>query len=484
MASSLTWVFALTLRSTVVLTVALALVALLRRRRAVACHGLLTLTAASLLLLPALPGLLPRWELRLPRIPSAESGPQIVQPLREDSATRNAAVARGEAAGQAVLASTPTVSGKSVGSSPAGTAASLEAAASTLWLTGVCVSLLGLARALRRERRLLVSVAPARGSLGRDAGRGPTLDRRVPSRGPAHVCGDRRPDDERLETAGLAAPARGGAVVRGEAAGGRAARARPRAPRRRSPSSPLAAGRRALLVPSPGPSRRARGERRRRARLRRDRPGSRHAAFGLRAPPAGDRRIPERRAPAPRSRPTHGRAQSARKEAPHDPRSRSPGRPRPSPGGRGRGPARRHGGGGGGGNARDERFSGAGRDNGSRGDRDGSGSRGDGSDTRPRDGARVDRVSGRHDCTRRLPRGHRAGPSAGPSTKVPPAASGAAPKTGLSPCNRTSATGGGCAPRSRVPSASTSATAPSASCRPAAPSPSRRGDARGRSSCG
>src|SRR5690242_6356789 len=59
------WLVALTLRSTVVLSVALALGLLLRRSSAVARHRLSTLTAVSVLALPALPLVLPSFALPL-----------------------------------------------------------------------------------------------------------------------------------------------------------------------------------------------------------------------------------------------------------------------------------------------------------------------------------------------------------------------------------------------------------------------------------
>ncbi len=266
MAPSLTWALALILRSTVVLAVALALVAPLRRRRVVACHGLLTLTAASLLLLPALPGFLPRWELRLAGIPSADTPPPLVEPLRsrERDAERRRRPRR-----------------RFRGPCSSGAEAPRRREESRLVVDpsrdGGLVGVRGSGGVAGRRPRQparpgarphprtppLVRVAAPRRCLDGDAGRGPTLDRRVPPRAPPHVRGDRRPDDGRLEAAGRPRPARGGAVVRGEAAGGRAARARPRPARRRSPPSPLARGRRALLVPSPRPPRRTRGERRR-----------------------------------------------------------------------------------------------------------------------------------------------------------------------------------------------------------------------------
>ena len=167
MAPFLTWALALILRSTVVLAVALALAAPLRRRRVVACHGLLTLTAASLLLLPALPGFLPRWELRLSGIPSAGTPPPLVEPLRAKSATPSAAVARiGDSPDLAPPAPRFVAAVRSVGSSwvPRVTAASWASAAAVVWLAGVLVSLLGLVRALIRERRLLSESRPLEGA--------------------------------------------------------------------------------------------------------------------------------------------------------------------------------------------------------------------------------------------------------------------------------------------------------------------------------
>ena len=164
MAASLAWLLALALRTTIVLAVALALVVLLRRHRVVACHGLLTLTAAALLLLPALPGLLPRWELRLPRLRSSEPGPLIVR-SRGESAPRVFAAPESEPVSRTVPPATAGVSTTGVGSSlaPHVTPAVYGAAAASLWLGGVLVSLLGLARALLRERRLRSSSRPLDG---------------------------------------------------------------------------------------------------------------------------------------------------------------------------------------------------------------------------------------------------------------------------------------------------------------------------------
>ena len=78
------WLLALTFRGTVVLAAALVLERLPWRQTAAARHRLLTLCAAGLLLLPALPGVLPRFELPVvPRLlePSARaSGVSSVEP--------------------------------------------------------------------------------------------------------------------------------------------------------------------------------------------------------------------------------------------------------------------------------------------------------------------------------------------------------------------------------------------------------------------
>jgi beta-lactamase regulating signal transducer with metallopeptidase domain len=162
------WVLALALRSTVVLGVALAL-GRVPRLSAVARHRLLTFTAASLLLLPALSGLLPRWELRVPRVPSG-GGASILgsAPVEAPPVAR---AGRVEASFPEALPPRPPRTRST--SLPA----SVGLATFGLWLTGVLVSLLGLFRGLRRERRLVSASHPlvgawletldaVRGSLG------------------------------------------------------------------------------------------------------------------------------------------------------------------------------------------------------------------------------------------------------------------------------------------------------------------------------
>src|SRR5215510_1759751 len=81
------WLVALTLRCTVVLSVALGLGLVLRRSSAVARHRLLTLTAVSLLALPFLAWVLPSLELPL-ALPGFEpSGPAPVAALSTPAET-------------------------------------------------------------------------------------------------------------------------------------------------------------------------------------------------------------------------------------------------------------------------------------------------------------------------------------------------------------------------------------------------------------
>ena len=153
---SFAWLLPLTLRSTAVLVVALALVTLLRRFPAAARHRVLTLTATSLLLLPALPGMLPRWELRLPaRVSLAPESP-FVASVPEPGALS----ARGERMALVIPPPAP-VGAKNVPVDSLAT--SFGAVASGVWLVGVLASLVGLFRALRRERRLVSSSRPLLG---------------------------------------------------------------------------------------------------------------------------------------------------------------------------------------------------------------------------------------------------------------------------------------------------------------------------------
>ena len=150
------WLLALTLRSTIVLVVALALVTLLRRLPAAARHRVLTLTATSLLLLPALPGVLPRWELHLPA--ELSDGPRalfVPAPLFVPSALESVPPS-GRVERVPLVTPAPASSSRRAGS----LVSTLGTVASGVWLIGVLASLGGLFRALRRERRLLSASRP------------------------------------------------------------------------------------------------------------------------------------------------------------------------------------------------------------------------------------------------------------------------------------------------------------------------------------
>lgn len=156
--AAFTWLLALALRSTAILAVALGLGALLRRAGAGARHRLLTLAALGLLLLPALPGVLPRWELGfMPRWMETPRGQTAVRPPGAASATT-------APVDQSVPAATPRpprAAGPDRSVASFGT--SVATAAVGVWLIGVVASLLGLARALRREKQLLAASRPLAG---------------------------------------------------------------------------------------------------------------------------------------------------------------------------------------------------------------------------------------------------------------------------------------------------------------------------------
>jgi beta-lactamase regulating signal transducer with metallopeptidase domain len=165
-----TWLLGLTLGSTVVLAAALALGLLLRGSSAAARHHLLTLAACGLLLLPALPRVLPRWEVRIvpPRM-GVPSGKTEAPPVRTSDAS--------PAVGEATLGEPerPAAGGRveDFAQPPTRTAAAagrietpgiwFGRAAVGLWLLGVLANLLGLARALVRERRWLAAARPLDG---------------------------------------------------------------------------------------------------------------------------------------------------------------------------------------------------------------------------------------------------------------------------------------------------------------------------------
>jgi beta-lactamase regulating signal transducer with metallopeptidase domain/predicted nucleic acid-binding Zn-ribbon protein len=157
-----TWLVALTLRSTVVLAVALGLGRLLRRSSAGARHRLLTLTALGLLALPALPWLLPSLELpfALPRVAFATASPPVL-PVDRDLVASPAE--RGRPAGFVPLVAEEQVLALAAPSGIAAWGAAFGTTALIVWLIGVLGTLSGLVRALVRESRLLSASRPLGG---------------------------------------------------------------------------------------------------------------------------------------------------------------------------------------------------------------------------------------------------------------------------------------------------------------------------------
>ncbi len=153
------WLAELTLRSTLVLTVALGLGLLLRRSRAEARHRLLTLTALGLLVLPALPRVLPSLEvpIALPRLDATEAGPAA------DLAVSSVARVSGGGAPHDGLAKPALAPARGRGSSTQAAAPSAGSVALIAWLVGVAAGLASLGRALARERRLLRRSHPLAG---------------------------------------------------------------------------------------------------------------------------------------------------------------------------------------------------------------------------------------------------------------------------------------------------------------------------------
>ena len=222
------WLVPLTLRSTAVLVVALALVAVLRRFPAMARHRVLTLTATSLLLLPALPGLLPRWELRLPAPVSLAPESPFVVSVPEPPGL----VARDERAALVPLHARPGGTG-----GPDRVLRPVVRDSRLLRLAGRRPGQPGRARSCppaRGATRRLWSAPPR--TLDGDAGDGPSLARAVTGGASSHQRADRGSRDRGMETARRAPSPGGGAVVRGEEAGGPPARAGARAERRRAAS--------------------------------------------------------------------------------------------------------------------------------------------------------------------------------------------------------------------------------------------------------
>jgi beta-lactamase regulating signal transducer with metallopeptidase domain/predicted nucleic acid-binding Zn-ribbon protein len=159
------WLAALTLRGTVVLSVALGLGLLLRRSSAAARHRLLTLTALGLLVLPALPAVLPSVELPL-SLPRAElwavapRAPLVVQ-LPPAPAMTAATAPAPASAPQTSRSGQPVPLARGPQWSPG---AALAKGAVIVWLAGVVVMLVGLGRALRREWRLVAAARPLEGA--------------------------------------------------------------------------------------------------------------------------------------------------------------------------------------------------------------------------------------------------------------------------------------------------------------------------------
>jgi len=156
------WLVALTLRCTVVLSVALGLGLFLRRSSAVARHRLLTLTAVSLLALPFLAWVLPSLELPL-ALPGLE--PSSPAPVAASSTPAETMAVLGEqgppepgleSAQAAAQVAAPRPGGVDYG-------AALAVGAVAAWLIGVAAALVYLGRALLRERRLLAASRPLDG---------------------------------------------------------------------------------------------------------------------------------------------------------------------------------------------------------------------------------------------------------------------------------------------------------------------------------
>src|ERR1700752_3119732 len=163
MDATFVWLVALTLRSTVVLSAAPGPPGVLRRSSAVARHRLLTLTAVGLLTLPALPGVLPRLALPISHLraePSSLAPAPAVTRRTEITVTTGIGDERSSTPPAALRAVTPAAAPAVAGHpSQRGVSypAAFGAAAVLVWLFGVLAALVGLARALRRERRLLAA---------------------------------------------------------------------------------------------------------------------------------------------------------------------------------------------------------------------------------------------------------------------------------------------------------------------------------------
>src|SRR5688500_10863642 len=154
------WLLGLTLGSTVVLAVALGLGALLRGSLAAARHRIWTITAGGLLLLPILPGVLPHWEPRFMPKATGWASPQteVPPPVRPSDAIPAKTEATSRESIQ-VFEGRRVADGTRLGLFGAW----FGMAAVGVWLLGVLASLLGLGRALARERRILAASRPLAG---------------------------------------------------------------------------------------------------------------------------------------------------------------------------------------------------------------------------------------------------------------------------------------------------------------------------------
>jgi beta-lactamase regulating signal transducer with metallopeptidase domain len=157
------WLLALTLRSTLVLAVALGLERLLRRKPAGARHLLLTLTAVGMLLTPVLSASLPRWQLRVvPHWVEPEVLPLVVETDAPASVAPVLVGAVQPPKATAIPVSPPAEVPRTAGKGDV--ALSLGSVIVTVWLVGVAAALVGLARALRGEERLRATTEPLGGS--------------------------------------------------------------------------------------------------------------------------------------------------------------------------------------------------------------------------------------------------------------------------------------------------------------------------------
>lgn len=161
------WLVALTLRCTVVLSVALGLGLFLRRSSAVARHRLLSLTAVSLLALPFLAWVLPSLELPfvLPGLEPSSPAPVAASSAPVETGAVTSTASLGEqgppepgpgSAHAAALDAAPRPDGVDH-------EAALAVGAVAAWLIGVAAALVYLGRALLRERRLLAASRPLGG---------------------------------------------------------------------------------------------------------------------------------------------------------------------------------------------------------------------------------------------------------------------------------------------------------------------------------